>query len=121
MQRSHETGIGDAVPTIYLFVIALTLNQNDRLPASSLIAQINSSDFLFNSLAQICITGNSGPAGCGDLHHRQPLPVPGMFRQQLLNCQQPLDDSLGIVQPVDTYGNSLCMYSEFREQCATFI
>jgi hypothetical protein len=66
-----------------------------------LIAGVDALHGLLDAAAEIRVAGDARAAGRGDLHHREPLAVPGVIFEELADGFEPLDDSLGVVEPVD--------------------
>ena len=116
VQRGNQAHIRRAIPLIHLLMAALPLDQQDGPPQGRLEAPVDALHGLHHLTAQILIAGNPRAARRGNLHHGQPLEVPGMLFEKLLDCHQPLHDALGIVHAVYAHNQGFTAQTELLEQ-----
>src|SRR5271167_193287 len=93
--------------------------RNDVLPATDLKPDVDALRFSTDLLEKLLVARNVRAAGSADLYQREAAQVNRIHFQEAFHATEALDDSLGVVQAIDTDGKKRCFDSEFGTKCAS--
>src|ERR1700732_2945629 len=112
VQRRHQAEIGCAVIGLNLLMAVLALEKHNGVPLSSLETPIDAFRLGFHFGEQVVIALDMCPARSSDLHECEFPLIAGEFLEESLDRKEPLKNSLGIVDAIDTNSHERRLHAQ---------
>src|SRR5271167_3509714 len=120
MQGCDQANIRCPVIPLDLLVAVLPLEVHDGPPRATLKAPVDAVSFRLYFSEQIVVSLDMSAAGRSDLHEGELVPISRMLLEQSLNGEEPLQDSFGIVHPIDTHPEERRIHAQPSQQVDAF-
>src|SRR5579871_4735057 len=93
--------------------------KRDGPPAIRGETSVDARGFAFHLRGEIAIARNARPAGCADLDEGEVLHIGGKPLEKALHAPKPLDDSLRVVQAIDSDAKKACLNAQIFQNLGT--
>ena len=113
VERTDDAQIGQLIVGADLLMGELPLEVDDGAPVTLGIFPVRPIDQLIDLPDEIVIAFYMGAAGRRDLDEDESFPVLRILLQEPVNRQEPFDDPLGVIDPLDADGHDLAGQIQF--------
>src|SRR5437867_2107972 len=121
MKRSDQAKIRTPIKPPYFVMAVVSLQEDDRFPSILSQPPIDPCGFRLHCCHKLMVSLDVSTAGCANLHESERTLISRIAFQESLDRQKTFQNSLGVIDPVNSHPEKNRIQTEILEQSLPLI